>query len=225
MKRRLTKYAATQLGHPHGVGGRAVAALLNWQNREWMDRAVDLLSPAPGDQVADVGFGGGHALVSLLRRVGPKGRVVGVDPSHDAVRLAQKRYRREIEDGHLVVTESDMAQLESCAFPGLFAGAISVNTAYYIADIEEALVGVRRALRDGGIFVLGVGEPTYMAQLPFAPYLVLRPITEYFDLLNQVGLSVSEHLRTSEDPRAFHLLRCVAGFPAAASDGDARDHD
>lgn len=38
-------YAAGQLGHPHGLGGWALVPLLNWQNRRWMDGAIDLLDP------------------------------------------------------------------------------------------------------------------------------------------------------------------------------------
>jgi ubiquinone/menaquinone biosynthesis C-methylase UbiE len=58
-------------------------------------RVVGLLAPGRGDVVLDVGCGTGLCFPLLLERVGPEGRLVGVDQSIDM--LAQARER--VEEG------------------------------------------------------------------------------------------------------------------------------
>ncbi|MEC3979223.1 SAM-dependent methyltransferase, partial [Amycolatopsis sp. H20-H5] len=53
---------AKQLGHPTGVRGRAVGALLNRANRRAVTAAVDALELRGGETAADIGFGGGFGL-------------------------------------------------------------------------------------------------------------------------------------------------------------------
>ena len=42
---------------------------------------LDQLDAKPGEKVLEIGFGTGHALVSLAQSVGPTGRVYGLDLS------------------------------------------------------------------------------------------------------------------------------------------------
>jgi demethylmenaquinone methyltransferase/2-methoxy-6-polyprenyl-1,4-benzoquinol methylase len=58
-------------------------------------RVVGLLAPGRGDVVLDVGCGTGLCFPLILERVGPEGRLVGIDQSVDM--LAQARQR--VEDG------------------------------------------------------------------------------------------------------------------------------
>jgi SAM-dependent methyltransferase len=55
---------------------------------------VDALAPDPGDVVVDVGCGTGATLPYLRDRVGPEGRVVGVDFAPGAVGRARDRMDR-----------------------------------------------------------------------------------------------------------------------------------
>ena len=49
-----------------------------------------LLNPLPGQQILDLGCGGGSFCRTLAPLVAPGGRVTGVDPSPDAVALATR---------------------------------------------------------------------------------------------------------------------------------------
>jgi hypothetical protein len=69
---------ARQLGQPQGVRGRVIGVMLNRANRSAVTEAVKALSPASGDTVADLGFGGGVSLDLLRRSVGSSGHVHGV---------------------------------------------------------------------------------------------------------------------------------------------------
>jgi len=55
---------------------------------------VDSLDLSPGDTVVDVGCGTGATLPALRERVGPEGRVVGVDFASGAVARARARIER-----------------------------------------------------------------------------------------------------------------------------------
>lgn len=87
---------AGQLGRPSGPVGRfVIARILNRGNRVTITAAADALELRSGSAAADIGFGGGLGLGLLLDRVGPTGRVHGVDYSPAMVRRAAARHRRE----------------------------------------------------------------------------------------------------------------------------------
>lgn len=66
-------------------------------------RAADALALEPGDVVVDVGCGTGANLPHLRERVGPPGRVVGVDVTGPMLARARRRVaRRGWENVHLV---------------------------------------------------------------------------------------------------------------------------
>lgn len=57
----------------------------------WRETAVDALALAPGDTVLDLGCGTGANLPRLRERVGPRGRVVGVDRTPGVLARARER--------------------------------------------------------------------------------------------------------------------------------------
>ena len=60
----------------------------NRRRNAWV---VSLLDVRPGDRVLEIGFGPGLALAELSRRVGPTGRVYGID--HSEVMLRHARFQ------------------------------------------------------------------------------------------------------------------------------------
>ncbi|HZQ79985.1 MAG TPA: methyltransferase domain-containing protein [Acidimicrobiia bacterium] len=57
-------------------------------------RVVNLLDLQPGDAVVDVGCGTGLCFAEILDRIGPTGRLVGVEPSVDMLGRAGERVAR-----------------------------------------------------------------------------------------------------------------------------------
>lgn len=58
------------------------------------ERVVALLGDVEGKTVVEVGCGTGRNLSMLVRAVGPRGRVIGVDCSHGMLEQAEQRIRR-----------------------------------------------------------------------------------------------------------------------------------
>ncbi|HEY0105334.1 MAG TPA: methyltransferase domain-containing protein [Rhizomicrobium sp.] len=68
-----------------------VADLLDLQLSPLGLRAIAALSPRPGDAVLDVGCGAGQSVLQLADRVGPQGRVTGVDIAPAPLAVARRR--------------------------------------------------------------------------------------------------------------------------------------
>ncbi|MCV7132512.1 methyltransferase domain-containing protein [Mycobacterium hodleri] len=196
---------AQQLGHPRGLRGRLVGAALNRGNRRFVRAAAQaMVQPGEASVVADIGFGGGVGLKFLLAGVGPSGRVHGVEVSETMINQAAGRYRRDIAAGRLSLHSATMTQLPFA--DGELDGAMTVNTIYFVADLDTAFRELARVMNGRGRLVIGLADPEVMAKLPFTGHgFQLRPVPDVIDGLRSTGLAV-EHRQISADPNAPHLL-------------------
>jgi protein-L-isoaspartate(D-aspartate) O-methyltransferase len=75
--------------------------------------ALELLSPqlSDGAAVLDVGVGSGYLAAAFAQRVGPTGRVYGIDRLDALVRLAESNIRRQdatlLDSGRVALAVSD----------------------------------------------------------------------------------------------------------------------
>jgi SAM-dependent methyltransferase len=191
-----------------------MGSMLNRANRITVAAAVDALAPARGQVVADIGFGGGLGLALLLDRVGPAGRVYGVDISRVMLDRARRRHRRAVNDGRLVLHEASMAHLPIA--DGSVDAAITVNTIYFVED--DVFAELARMLSPTGRLVLGLGDPDAMAREPVTVHgFRLRSVAEVQAALTAAGTIIVDHRRVGDGPDAFHLLVVQpATLPTAA---------
>lgn len=111
---------------------------------ELLLRAVGLRS---GEAVLDVACGAGEPALTEARTVGPKGRVVGVDPAAGAIELAQ-RYAKEENLSHATFR---VAAAETLPFPdGSFDCVTSRFGVMYYTDLATAVSEAHRVLRPQG---------------------------------------------------------------------------
>jgi len=101
-----------------------------------------------GQVAADIGFGGGVGLRLLLEQVGPKGHVNGVELSLTMLKASERRYRAASAEGRLALQAGSIGDLplENESLDGL----ITVNTAYFVEDLEGAFREIARVLRPSG---------------------------------------------------------------------------
>lgn len=74
-------------------------------------RALAMLAPADGETVFDVACGTGPMLPELARRVGARGKVVGIEQSPEMLALARERVERERVGANVTLVE---ASAEDC---------------------------------------------------------------------------------------------------------------
>lgn len=209
LRQRVLARVAGQLGRPHGLVGRGVAVLLNRGNRQAVAGAVDAAQATAGKTVADIGFGGGLGLDLFLQGVGPQGTVYGVEVAEDMLTRARASFTTQIAAGRLKLVDGSLTALP--LDDSSLDAAISVNTVYFVADLDAACAELARVLRRGGRAVLGIGDPDAMARLPFTAYgFTLRPITEIVAALNSAGFTNVEDRRLDEVAIPHHLLIAVA---------------
>jgi ubiquinone/menaquinone biosynthesis C-methylase UbiE len=121
----------------------------HWQ-RERGRLLIDVAAPQAGERVVDLGCGTGELSGELARRVGPTGRVVGLDPN--PARLQQAETTVGPEHDNLTFTQ---ANAEDLAFvPDGSVDLVYSNYAiHWVLEQEAMMAEVRRVLRPGGRFV------------------------------------------------------------------------
>ncbi len=130
---------------------RRIAASYDWRlttGRGLHRRAVARLDPKPGEAIVDVGCGTGLSFARLEQRIGPEGRLVGIELSPEMLRRARDRVNKA---GWRNVTLIEAPAEEATLPPGL-DGALFVLT-HDIMRSPEALRNVTAALRPGGQIV------------------------------------------------------------------------
>ena len=110
-------------------------------------RLVELADLRVGESVLDVGSGRGATLLPAAERVGPTGRVVGVDLSDGMVALLGRDLERlGFTNAAVLRMNAESLELE----PESFDVALSSFVLHLLPHPEAAAEGVRRAIRPGG---------------------------------------------------------------------------
>ena len=98
---------------------------------------IDLLAPKPTDVILDIGFGGGYSLMCLAEKV-TRGKIIGVDYSHEMVEAAAKLVKSRKWTPRVSARWGDVTNLRFG--PGRFDKVISVNGVYlYSPDAAGSL--------------------------------------------------------------------------------------
>ena len=159
----MNRFLAYQFARPSGWLGR-------WRIGPWLDRigrpmnrlALEKLDLQQDETILEVGFGGGDLLASLLAI--PVAAVGGVDRSDAMVKRAERRFRKEIAAGRLIV---HVGSAERLPLPeARFDKACSVNTLYFWPDPAAVLAELARVLRPAGCVVLCFQTPEAVCNWP-----------------------------------------------------------
>ena len=112
--------------------------------REVRRRAIELLAPSLGETVFDLACGAGAMLPELASRVGPQGRVIGVEQSPAMAALARKAIGG-IRQAELLVApvESFIAPQAADALLFIYAHDVQQNQAALTNAFAQARPGAR----------------------------------------------------------------------------------
>lgn len=167
------------------------------------DEAMRLLAPKVGEHIVDIGCGCGQTSLDLAQRVGPGGRVTGVDISKPMLEVARGR-PRPAPGSEVVFRKADAQTVDLGR--AAFDAAFSRFGVMFFNDPSAAFANVCSALRPGGrlVFVCwrSLAENIWM-RVPLEAAMPMLPPLPSADPL-------------APGPFAFAEINRVRGILAAA---------
>jgi ubiquinone/menaquinone biosynthesis C-methylase UbiE len=165
-------------------------------------RTVDRLGLRAGERVLDVPCGTGHSLIAAAQRVGPSGRVVGLDYADQMLAIAREKVRAS-DLGNVEVHLGDMTAITAPAVP--YDAVICVLGIFFVDDMPRLVRSFYDFVRPGGgrVGVTVFGER------------FSDPLREVFvQVVRQVAprLEVVEPWRRTEDASVLRSIFDDAGL-------------
>ncbi len=138
----------------------------------WRQDAVHALNLNPGDVVIDIGCGTGLNFPFLQERIGPEGKIIGVDLS--ASMLEKARQHVEAQGwGNVELVCSDATQF---AFPAHVDGILSTYVLILVPECGRVIGNACRALAPGSsLAVLDMAWPARLSLGWRHAFFFLRP--------------------------------------------------
>ena len=152
--------------------------------RKFTEVGLQKLNVKDGENVLEIGFGTGHSLLALARRVGTTGKVYGVDLSEGMLQVASNRLSKSGMSNRLELQCGDATRLP---FSDSFFDAVFVSFVLELFDTPELPLVMRECQRvlnrTGriGIVALSKKESTAVRlyewfHMRFPAYVDCRPI-------------------------------------------------
>ena len=105
----------------------------------------------PDDVILDVGCGGG---ININRMAKDAKKVYGIDYSIESVKLSREVNEKLIENGQVEIHEGNVKDLPF--EDNTFDIVTAFETVYFWPDIEKCFGEVKRVLKPGGTFLIGM---------------------------------------------------------------------
>lgn len=155
------------------------------RDRYWRRVAVDRMGLRPGQQGLDICCGTGLMTVEQARRVGPDGKVVGLDFCQRMLDIAAANIAKNACEPEIALVEGNALALpfDDDSFDGATIGFALRN----VSDIRAVLGEMRRVVRPGGKVVsLELAKPS----LPVFKQLYYLYFEKILPLIGRLGLGV-----------------------------------
>ncbi len=132
---------------PQGMMGRLFGMVMERMNSADYTHAIELMAPAAGQTVLEIGFGTGK-LLSLLATRDPGLTLAGVDPADTMLARAQKQ--AGLGQADLRLGTADRLDWSD----GTFDHVVALHSFQFWADPDHCLNEVKRVMKSGGQLTL-----------------------------------------------------------------------
>lgn len=196
------KTVAAQLRKPDGDMGKEMGERMNQGNYLMNKNTIELLAPAAGDHILEIGMGNGHFIkdiVSVDTSIG----YTGCDYSEVMVAEAAERNKSFVDNGQVRVVHG---QANALPFDDdVFNKVFTINTIYFWEDPLKELAEIRRVLQPGGRLIIAIRPASTMQHIPFTQYgFTLYEKENISDLLVRAGFSVDSITEHEEPAQEMH---------------------
>jgi demethylmenaquinone methyltransferase/2-methoxy-6-polyprenyl-1,4-benzoquinol methylase len=174
-------------------------------------KAVDALMLKHGDVVLEIGCGTGANFMLLQDRVGPVGRIIGIDLTRAMLDEAEKRINLEGWEN------IDLIQCAASEYPFVDRSVDAVFSTFALTlepEYDAVIASIAKALRPNGIFAVADLKLAGGWRLIFLPFLLalVRPFAVSLKLSNRHPWeSMGRHLDN------VHMTEYLGGYLYVAS--------
>lgn len=136
-----------QPGKPTEIVGRIFGYVMDIYNREDNYWTVSLLDIGETSKVLEIGFGTGLAIAEAAK-IATHGQIYGIDHSETMLEVAQKRNRKAVEFGRVILRLGNVMVLpfEDNSFDIVY----SINCIYFSELPTQGLAEIYRVLKPEG---------------------------------------------------------------------------
>jgi ubiquinone/menaquinone biosynthesis C-methylase UbiE len=193
----LKAFFSEQARKPSGLFGRWVMSrIFDLGNAALNDFMKELLSLKENDHVLEIGFGTGKLICKMAKQV-KKGLIEGIDLSPTMVTIAQKKNKKYIAEGRVIIRQGDFA--ETAYRDNRFDKICSANTVYFWPQPENYIKNILRILKPGGKLILAFEDIKQLKRRPLSTNVFhLYHQDEIIKLLRRNGFSGSLEVISKE---------------------------
>ena len=168
--------------------------------RRFIDAGLQSLAVAEGETALEIGFGTGHAIVTLAQSVGSTGQVCGIDISDEMLKITQEKVERAGLAKRVALRRGDATQLP---FEASFFDAVFMSFTLELFDTPD----IPRVL----------GECCRVLRAEGRLCVVAMAMEEHPDLMLRLYEWAHEKLPQYVDCRPIFVMQEIAnaGFPVA----------
>ncbi len=159
-----SEFFSKQARKPTGIFGRFyMSRVFEKGNVELNSLMYKTLSLGRNDHALEIGFGTG-TLIKKIADNFDNGLIEGVDFSKSMVEIAQKKNKKHINSGKVIIRLGDFDEMlfDDNSFDKIF----SVNTIYFWKNPKTSISKIYRILKPGGKLVIGFNDKDEMKKMP-----------------------------------------------------------
>jgi len=205
----IRKFVVSQFGNPEGLFGKLAGYIMSTRpsNIERSDWGISLLDIQPTDNVLEIGFGPGIAILKMSALTND-GMIYGIDHSELMCSQATKTNMQAIEQGKVKLFHTSVATLPP--FEQRLDKILDVNSFQFWEQPVEWLAALRAVMNEDGVIALvhqprkpgateadseqaGKSFSAYLAQAGFQEITVERKPMKPVSVICILGRNVPKH--------------------------------